>query len=244
MIPHLAAWQWALGIFGALVVGIGKTGAPGFATLIVPIMVLRVGDARYAAAWTLPILSTADTFAVWYWRRRAEATRLFKLIPWVLAGMAGGAAALSLPEPVLRKIVAVIIVLMLIVNLWQRWSKLRPVPSPRAGAIYGTTAGFASTVANGAGPVMNLYLLSQRLPKEQFVATGAWFFFVINLSKVPIYMAYGLFTRDSLMYDLLMVPAVLAGALAGRWIVQRTPQAVFDVLVIAVTAVSSILLFR
>jgi hypothetical protein len=33
---------------------------------------------------------------------------------------------------------------------------------------------------------MNLYLLSQKLPKEEFVATGAWFFFFVNLSKVPI----------------------------------------------------------
>jgi hypothetical protein len=131
---------------------------------------------------------------------------------------------------------------MLAQSLWQRWRNTNP---PRGGApFFGMTAGFASTVANGAGPVMNLYLLSQRLPKETFVATGAWFFLVVNLSKVPIYVAYGLFTRESLLFDLFMVPVVLSGALVGRWVVRHTPQHVFDLLIIVVTALSLVLLFR
>ncbi len=78
--------------------------------------------------------------------------------------------------------------------------------------FFGIVAGFATTVANAAGPVMNLYLLSKKLPKEQFVATGAWFFFVLNLVKFPIYAGYHLFSRDSLMFNLIEVPMVLAGA--------------------------------
>src|SRR5215471_4406146 len=198
MIPHLAAWQWVLGAVTAFLVGVGKTGAPGVATIIVPLMVISVGDARAAAAWTVPILSTADIFAVWYWRRSAEAKTLFKLVPWVAAGMAGGAAALSLSEPIIRKIVASIVLIMLLIGLWRR---SREVKVEGHSGTYGVVAGFASTIANGAGPVMNLYLLSKRLPKDIFVATGAWFFFVINLAKVPIYAFYHLFSRDSLTFD-------------------------------------------
>ena len=57
-------------------IGVAKTGAPGEGTMIAPLMVLTVGDARLAAAWTLPVLSTADVFAVLYWRRHAEARQL------------------------------------------------------------------------------------------------------------------------------------------------------------------------
>jgi uncharacterized membrane protein YfcA len=240
---HLAPWQWMLGIACALVVGIGKTGAPGISSLIVPLMVLLVNDARLAAAWTLPILITADIFAVWYWRRHAEARTLFSLIPWVLAGMAAGTAALSFSEPVLRKIVALVVTLMLITNLYQRWRKTK-TESKGSGPMYGIAAGFSTTVANAAGPVMSLYLLSKRLPKEQFVATGAWFFLVVNLSKIPIYAGYHLFSRASLTFNALMVPAVIVGALAGRWIVTRIPQVVFDALIIVVTAASVGLLLR
>jgi uncharacterized membrane protein YfcA len=240
--PHLAPWQWLLGIFSAFMIGVAKTGAPGVGTMVAPLMVLTVGDARLAAAWTLPVLSTADVFAVTYWRRHAEARQLFSLIPWVLAGIAGGAVALSLNELVIRRIIGGIIVGMVVVYLWRRFS-----PNPQVAgnpAFYGICTGFATTVANAAGPVMNLYLLTRKLPKEKFVATGAWFFFVVNLLKSPVYAWYHLYSRASLTFDLLMVPAVMAGALAGRWLIRNMRQSVFEVLVIALTAVSCLFLFR
>lgn len=160
-------------------IGIAKTGAPGVGSLMAPLMVLMVGDARLAAGWTLPTLSTADVFAVVYWRRHADAKKLFSLIPWTLAGMAAGTAALSLSEPILRGI----------------------------------------------------------------VATGAWFFFVLNLIKFPIYAWYHLLSRASLTFNLMEVPLVLAGALTGRWLVRVMPQNVFESLVLVLTALCSIALF-
>jgi uncharacterized membrane protein YfcA len=240
--PHLATWQWLLGIFSAFMIGVAKTGAPGVGTMIAPLMVLTVGDARLAAAWTLPVLSTADVFAVTYWRRHAEARQLFSLIPWVLVGIAGGAVALRLDELVIRRIIGGIIVGMVLVYLWRRFStKPQVAGNP---AFYGICTGFASTLANASGPVMNLYLLTKKLPKEKFVATGAWFFFVVNLLKSPVYAWYHLYSRASLVFDLLMVPAVLAGALAGRWLIRNIAQGTFEVLVIVLTAVSCLFLFR
>ena len=240
--PYLAPWQWLLGIFSAFMIGVAKTGAPGVGTMIAPLMVLTVGDARLAAAWTLPVLSTADVFAVLYWRRHAEARQLLSLIPWVLVGIAVGAVALSLDELIIRRIIGVIIVGMLLVYLWRRF---RPTGQVEGNpAFYGVAAGFATTLANASGPVMNLYLLTKKLPKEKFVATGAWFFFAVNILKSPVYAWYHLYSRASLLFDLLMVPAVLAGALAGRWLIRHMPQHVFEVLVIALTAVSCLFLFR
>ena len=241
--PQLAPWQWLVGSFCAFMIGVAKTGAPGIGTLVAPLMVMMVGDARAATAWTLPILCTADVFAVWYWRRHAEAKQLFSMAPWVLVGLGGGALALSLSELAIRRMVGVIIVGMMAIYLWRR---MTPAAEQVHGspAFYGAATGFASTVANAAGPVMNLYLLTRRMPKEQFVATGAWFFFVFNLVKAPVYAWYDLYSRESLLFDLIMVPAVLAGALAGRWLVHRIPQRLFEILVIGLTAVSCLFLFR
>jgi uncharacterized protein len=241
-IPNFALWQWLLGAVSALAIGAAKTGVPGLGSFVAPLMVLAVGDARHAAAWTLPILSTADIFAVLYWRRHAEARKLFSLVPWVLAGMAGGAVALGLSEMVLRRMMGCIVLLMLLVYI----ARKRKPNSQVAGrpSFYGIAAGFASTVANAAGPVMNMYLLSRKLPKEQFVATGAWFFLVINLAKVPIYSWHDLFSPSSLIFDLFMIPAVLCGALMGLWLVHKVPQRVFDAMIFVLTGVSAIVLFR
>lgn len=226
----------------AFSVGMAKTGMPGLGILAVPMMVLVVGDARLAAGWLLPILCCADLFAIYYWRRHAAMNRLWSLAPWVLVGIAAGAVTLSLPENVLRPMVGGIIFLMLCLYLWRRFGKVSSAPAHPVP--YGLAAGFATTVANAAGPVMSLYLLSKRLPKEDFVATGAWFFFFINLVKLPIYWSQGLLSQKSVTFGLWMVPAVLAGAMAGRWLVSRIPTAVFEWSVIGLTAASTILLLK
>jgi uncharacterized membrane protein YfcA len=242
-VPSLELWQWLLGALCSFSVGVAKTGVPGLGILVVPMIVLTVGNAKSSAAWLLPILCTADVFAVIYWRRHAAAGRLFSLVPWTLAGMAAGAVALSLPEKTLKPVIGGIIVFMLIAYLVRRFTKNPSNITPHP-ALYGMTAGFATTVANAAGPVMNLYLLSKRLPKEEFIATGAWFFFLINLTKIPIYAYHGMFSRQSLTFDLLMAPLVYAGAVSGRKLVDHIPTHVFEGLVIVLTALSTLLLFR
>jgi uncharacterized protein len=67
---------------------------------------------------------------------------------------------------------------------------------------------------------------------------------VINLAKVPIYSWHHLFSRASLTFNLFMVPAVVGGAFLGLWIVHRVAQRVFDTLIIALTAISAVVLFR
>ena len=146
--PPLEPWQWLLGAFSAFVIGVAKTGAPGLGTLIAPLMVIAVGDARLATAWALPILITADIFAVWYWRRQAEARQLFSLAPWVLAGIVGGAVALGLPELTIRRMLGVIVFAMMLIYLKRRF---RPATAVHGNpAFYGLATGFSSTVANAA----------------------------------------------------------------------------------------------
>jgi len=232
--------QLAIGAAAGFLTGLSKTGIPGLAITVVPLMVLLVGDARASAAWLLPMLCAGDLFAVLYWRRHADARALFSLAPWVAAGMAAGAIALSMNERRLRLIVGAIVLLMLILQVIRRGKR---DAAPARSAPYGFTAGFATTVANAAGPVMSLYLLSRRLPKEKFVATGAWFFFAVNLTKAPIYAAHGLFSATSLIFSGLMLPGVLAGALAGPRVVACVSQKVFDSAVVLLAAASTVLMF-
>lgn len=242
-LPELTVAQWALGVFCAFATGVAKTGVPGLGILVVPLMVLTVGDAKLAAGWLLPILCSADAMAVFYWRRHTAANKLFSLLPWVIAGMVGGTLALYLHEAVLRRIVGAIIFTMLALYLLRRF-RPNALAAGAHGPTYGVTAGFATTVANAAGPVMNLYLLSHRLEKNEFVATGAWFFFLINLSKLPIYGWHGMISRESLWFDLALVPAVVVGSLTGRTAIRVMPEKVFEIAVVVLTALSTILLLR
>jgi uncharacterized membrane protein YfcA len=243
-LPELAAWQWALGAVCAVLVGLAKTGVPGFGIFVVPLMVLTVGDARQSAGWLLPLLSTADVIAVIRFRRHAAAGRLFALTPWVFAGMLAGTAALAWPEAWLRPLVGGIVLIMVVLRITRRAPATdAPVSTGWAHpAGYGIAAGFATTVANAAGPVMNMYLFAKKLPKEEFIATGAWFFLVINLGKLPLYASRGLISRASLLFDLVLVPAVILGTAVGRQVSARLPQRTFERVVLGLTAAAALLL--
>ncbi|MFM2092192.1 MAG: hypothetical protein RLZZ127_2681 [Planctomycetota bacterium] len=244
--PELAPGAWALLVLGALLVGMSKTGVPGLGILVVTIAAHALGgNVQASAGIVLPLLCVADLVGVVIYRRHAEARALWSLVPWVLAGMALGAAALAVDTAVLRRVVAAVILLMVALQLLR--ARL-PAPGARAAAGYGIAAGFATTVANAAGPVMNLYLLARRMPKEAVLATGAWFFLVINLAKLPVYACQPLWggpamiTPASLLIDLCLVPAVLAGAGIGRLIAARIPQAWFERSVLALAALGAIVL--
>ncbi len=64
----------------------------------------------------------------------------------------------------------------------------------------------------------------------------------MNLVKLPIYAGHALIDRRSLSFDLALVPAVLVGAVVGRLVLARIPQAAFDKLVMALTVVAAVLL--
>ena len=134
--PELELWQWLTGILCAFMIGVAKTGVPGIAAFVIPLMVLTVGDARYAAAWTLPMLSTGDFFAVTYWHRQADIRKLLSLIPWVAVGMAIGGVALAFPEALLRRVIGGIVMSMVVLWIAGSWvARLDVVLVALAGSV-------------------------------------------------------------------------------------------------------------
>ena len=89
---------------------------------------------------------------------------------------------------------------------------------------------------------MALYLVAMRLPKMQFVGTTAVFFMVLNLFKVPFMVKLGLVTAQSFEFNLMLAPAVLLGAFAGRWLLIRINQRLFEQMVLGFSAIAGFLL--
>ncbi len=245
--PDLTLAQWSLLVLCALFTGLAKTGIPGLGTLAVTLAALALhGEVQRSAGLLLPLLCFADVLGVWWFRRHAQVRSLWELLPWVACGMVLGAAALLLDATLLRRLVAGIILVMVVLQFVRaRLESAAPWPG-----FYGSTAGFATTVANAAGPVMSLYLLARRLPKEEFIATGAWFFLVVNLTKLPIYAAqpcWGgprMITGASLLTDACLLPAVFLGAYAGRRLVGHIPQLWFERAVLGLAIVGALMLLR
>jgi uncharacterized membrane protein YfcA len=152
-----------------------------------------------------------------------------------------GGVALRVDDTVLRRVLGIIVLSMVGLTVRHR---LQPATTPPGRpSFYGIVAGFATTIANAAGPVMASYLLLQRMPKERLVATGAWFFLTVNLAKLPIYWVNGLLEPRSLTFDAMMAPLVICGAFGGFALMRRLSQRMFEGLTLALAALSSLFLF-
>ena len=102
----------------------------------------------------------------------------------------------------------------------------RPL-SDRAGMLAGGVAGFTSFVSHAGGPPAAVYLLSRPLTKTEFQATTVLVFWLVNLLKFPPYAGLGIFTRQTLLADLLLAPPAFAGVWLGIWMHRRVSGRLF-----------------
>ena len=116
--------------------------------------------------------------------------------------------------------------------------------SPPARILYGALAGFTTMVANAGGPVTSMYFLACRYPVKAFLGTTAWFFFLVNLAKLPFSLSLGIIRPEHLALDAVLAPVVVVLALAGRRLADRMDQRVFEPIVIVLTVVSALPLLR
>lgn len=246
-------WQWLVAGFAALLVGISKTAVPGVGILVVPVLASAFGG-RPSIGIMLPMLIMGDVFAATWYRRHVQWDRLVGLLPWVIVGVCIGSVALwqsgrvSTRRDVLDVVIGGLIIVMIGVHCLQKVFGDRVAPKSYVGtAGTGVSAGFATTVSNAAGPIMQIYLMAHRLPKEQFMGTIAWYFFIINAAKMPVYIFLTLvnprrpiITGSSLLFDLKLLPAILVGAFVGRWLLPRMSQKTFDTAILALAGVAAI----
>ncbi len=109
-----------------------------------------------------------------------------------------------------------------------------------ASLALGAGAGFSTMVANAGGPMMTLYLLRLGVTKNTFLGTVAWFFFAVNLLKVPFSAQLGLITPQSLVISAALVPGIVVGALVGRRLVLGMSRAVFENVALVATAAAGV----
>jgi len=239
---HLEPWQWTLAVVGALAIGLSKTGISGLGMLAV-VVFANLLPARQASGVVLPMLVLADVVAVASYRQHAQWSYLWKLFPWTAAGVVAGFVALGrINDRQAGQLIGAIILAMLALHVWRRRRAGQDEPEHAVwfAPVVGMLAGFTTLVANAAGPLMAIYLLAMRLPKMEYMGTGAVFFILMNLFKVPFMAQLGLVNASSLWLNFVLAPAVLVGALLGRRLLARLDQKLFEQLALGLSALAGI----
>jgi uncharacterized protein len=238
---------WFFAALGAFMVGVSKAGITGLSILSIALFNHVFPSSKQASGLVLPLLIFGDFVAVFSYRKHTQWHYLWRLFPWTAAGVVLGYFTLGrISDHTARILVGWIIISLAILSYWRRFASASPQKAVSlhwsVGAAIGMTAGFITLIANAAGPLMAVYLVAMRLPKMEYVGTAAVFFMLLNLFKVPFMVDLGLITTQSFSFNLMLAPAVLLGALAGRWLVKHVNQNLFEQMVLLLSAIGGILL--
>ena len=244
--PDFGVAVWVLVAFYAVMVGLAKTGVPGIGLLGgVLLITFAEGwmEAKQAVGFMLPMLIAGDIFALSYYRRHAVWRHLVRLLPWAVAGVLLGNQTMGvIGDKDLKHIIGALVVVLLAVDWWRnsRGESIRIPNQWWVAAAVGISAGFATMLANAAGPLIALYLLALTLEKHEFIGTAAWFFFIINTFKVPFFLHQKMITPESFTANLMLIPAIALGAICGIFLLKRLPQARFVIIVKVLTLCSAL----
>jgi len=245
LIQDITPYQWGLALLAVAILGFSKAGIKGISLVFVTLMAIAFGG-KASTGILLPMLIMGDIVAVIYYRRYVKWRYLAQLLPWMMLGVILGTwTGKDIPEAIFKRGMAAIILLSVLMMYW--WDRHKPKTVPDYwwfGGIMGLTAGFTTMIGNLAGAFANIFFLAMRMPKNDFIGTAAWLFFIINVFKLPFHIfVWKTITPDTFALNLRLAPAVFIGFILGIRIVKLIKEQQYRQLILAVTALGAILIF-
>lgn len=240
----LEGWDaWTLALLAAFCIGVAKAGFSGTSLISIAIFAELYGS-KEQAGFALPLLILADIMVYPAFRKHGSWKDVWRLLPAALIGLAIGWWLMKeISQEAARYIIGWTILALLGLQLLRAWKPdlLLKMAEHRAfGTGAGVAAGITTLLANAAGPVFQLYLLSKRVPKMELIGIGARFFLLINLIKLPMNQNLGFIDLQTLWQNLLLAPGVLAGIFLGKHFLQKIPQKAFEWMIIVFAGLAAL----
>ena len=242
------AGLWALLVLAVIFAGVSKGGFGSGVAFASSSILALVLEPSVAIGVMLPLLMLMDVSALKpYWGKWSWADARL-LVLGALPGVALGALFYTQANPDLFRLLIGGIALGFVA--WQGALRLRLLtigaqPLPRwAGGLAGIVAGFTSFISHAGGPPVIVYLLPKGLGKTTFQATTVLVFWLINISKAVPYAMLGIFSRETLIADLILAPVAVFGVWLGVKAHHLLPERLyFGVTYVALTLTGAKLVF-
>ncbi|WP_372752873.1 sulfite exporter TauE/SafE family protein [Mariniflexile sp.] len=244
---HLTAIQWFAICLAVFVLGLSKSGIKGLGIIIVVILAFVFGE-KASTGVLLPMLIGADILAVVYYNKHAQWKYIIKLLPAMIVGVLVGVwVGNDISEEIFKRIMAVIIIGSVLIMFIMENRKSANVPTNKWFSNgTGFMAGFTTMVGNLAGPISDIYFLAMRLPKNEFIGTAAWLFFIVNVFKLPFHIfVWNTISVKTLVLNSVLIPVIILGFFLGAYIVTLISNVNYRRFILIVTALGGvIMLFR
>lgn len=223
--------------------------------LTTPLCALVFGP-KPAIGILLPLLCAGDAFSMYHYWGKWDKRNLKFLLPGVVGGVLIGIQLIGVfSKRQFNVVIGILAVSFVLFQLFKEYiirAEGTFSPNHQLGVPFGIGAGVTSTFAHGAGPVVSMFLIPQRLPKELFVGTNVLVFFWINWIKMPFFLLdrtminvpllapESIINWQTLKVTLLYLPLVPLGVWLGVWLNRRIPEKAFLKFVYALTFITGV----
>jgi uncharacterized protein len=222
---------FALAIPVVLFAGVSKGGFGSGAAFLGSMVLALILEPVFAVGLMLPLLMLMDVESVRnYWRKwKWDRVRFLMIgaVPGVLLGML---VFRSVNADGIRLLVGLISIAFVVYQVTRSLGYItvgKAFATRGWGLSLGGAAGFTSFVSHAGGPPAAMYLIGSNLTKTEYQASTVLVFWWINLIKCPAYLALGLFTKETMLADLLLAPVALAGVWLGVRAHRFVPERLF-----------------
>lgn len=208
----------------------GGLGGPAPVALCVPLLILII-PAQEAVGLVLPLLIFADAFALYfYWKQWDNRYLRLMFLPGLIGVFFGLSVLKDIDALALKHIVGGLTLLVMVFKIVSDHPKFVAYhPRNWHGWLGSWASGFGSALANAGAPPFTIYLLMQpKITPRSFVGTTTLFFVIINLAKLPGFIAIGILDIPKLLdiaWVFILIPIAVA---AGRALITRINQQTFE----------------
>ncbi|MBJ3786809.1 sulfite exporter TauE/SafE family protein [Devosia sediminis] len=218
-----------IAVTAVLIVGLSKAGLLGGLGVVgVPLLTLIMAP-RDAAGMMLPVLLCMDAVAIWMYRKECDWSLLRIMLPGAAVGtLLGWALWAVVTDAVVLLMVGVVTLLFVIDAILPLRKKLEGLPPSKPwGVFWGAVAGFTSFISHTGGPPYQIYTLPRRMAPAIYAGTSAFFFAIVNTSKLVPYYFLGQLNVQNLTLSAALAPVGVVGVFIGVYLVRRIDAKLF-----------------
>jgi uncharacterized membrane protein YfcA len=227
-------------IIAFLTVIIGTVAGFGTSTVFLPIALFFM-DFKTALVLVAICHISSNIGKVIFFRHGLD-KRLILLfgVPGVILTVFGAYFVVYVPQDDLQIILGIFLFLFSIYSLIKPDFEIRA--EPKNTIIGGSISGFSQGLIGIGGPLRGAFLISYGLEKYKYIATLAAIAVAIDMTRIPVYLAYNLLEPQYYYYIVPLIIIGIVGSYTGKKIVKRIPQNVFKKIVLIAIAITSLLL--
>ena len=230
-------------VISSILIGIDKGGIPGVGSLGIALSVLFSSETKHIIAMFTPVLFCSDLYISIVMRNKVEWNYVKSLAPSFLVGLLLGFMLIKIfTDSIVRKIAGYGLVILAtihcIVKYGSRFSllpstnktisiahilqlhKLHDIKDNHSTIvtyIVGLASGLLSVVANVAGPLIAIYLITSKISTLTINSTRAWIFTLANLIKIPMHM----FNSNLVYNDIPLITFLISVSLASTYTTEK-----------------------